>query len=351
MEASLAKGALMKVAADIIKARFAKTSQVRDLNGDFTGTRLVELLNFDMLDVPNLYSVNLSTKLFTFHYSEHEHVARATGRLTAEDPLFSAHFFPNAHVEAGINYLGQVEVIHISGEVYRINVPGERTYDPAGVTGSQINSERIEGAYFCFMVGVLVSQIRAAQFGASQRFIEEVSRVTKPLLEDYYQRFQLHSWMCLQVTQACCLKRTPSKYGEYLKTKVFEKALQLKGDRSDHTKEYLEQFLACEEGEVLQIYPPRQYFRKLCQDDEAELQGELPAVDFAKVKKVAGQYFSEIVLKLLPKLTPGSVDADNTTTEDIRHRCLLLSQKLERHLTQLTGAQVSLQDSLPPLFK
>mmetsp|Transcript_9979 Transcript_9979/g.19746 ORF Transcript_9979/g.19746 Transcript_9979/m.19746 type:complete len:351 (+) Transcript_9979:26-1078(+) len=343
--------AIPRVAADVIKAKFAKLSRIRDTNGELAGPEISLLLNFDLLEVPNLYTINLRNKVFNFHYSEHEHVARASGKLTHDDPIFSAHFFPTPYVEAGINYLGQIEIRHSTGEMLKIHVPGERTYDPAGVTGSQVSSERIDGPYFCFMMGVIVSQIRAAQYGASQRFLEEVCRVTKPLLEDYYQRYMLHDWMTLQVTQTCCLKRKSPAYGEFLKNKIFEKALKLQGDRNDHTKEYIEQFLACEEGTALMIYPPRQYFKKVCQEDESELQNELEANDLSKVRQVAGQYFSEIVLKLFPKLTPGASDANLSTTAELLRRCDQLTQRLEKYMSEFAGEPVVLSQSLPMLFK
>lgn len=342
---------ISRVAADVVKAKFAKESRIKNEIEGVQGTDVSLLLNFDMLEVPNLYTINLFSKVINFNYSEHEHVARASGRLTSDDPLFSAHFFPSHCVESGINYLGQIEIRHRTGETIKINIPGERTYDPAGITGSQVNSERIDGPYFCFMIGVLVSQIRAAQYGASQRFIEEVCRVTKPLLEDYYQRFMLHDWMCLQVSQACFMKRKAPEYGDFLKNKVFEKALLLRGDRNDHTKEYLEQYLACIEGTAQQIYPPRQYFKKICQEDEPELLNELAPGDLAKVKHIAGQYFSEIVLKFFPKLTPGFSDANLSTTAELIERCHNLTERLEKNLTEIAGVPVSLAKDLPKLFK
>jgi hypothetical protein len=109
------------------------------------GCPVATVLKFDQEEVANLYKI--SEGEFKFSFQEH---GVAYNETTATDSLVEAtlQVVPGAEVGFslavdlnpvqvwGINFAGKVLVKHRSGEEREIYLPGTRTYDPAGRTGT-----------------------------------------------------------------------------------------------------------------------------------------------------------------------------------------------------------------------
>ena len=107
------------------------------------GQPLQNALDFDLAEVPNLYSTNGGE--FRFKFQEHgvaynetqasDYLVDVGLKVCSGTPGFSLRFSPTPVEKWGINFAGTVCVKHNSGEERVVYLPGTRTYDPAGITG------------------------------------------------------------------------------------------------------------------------------------------------------------------------------------------------------------------------
>lgn len=110
------------------------------------GCPIVDALQFDQDKVSNLYTTTGDE--LTFAFQEHgvaydetnatDYLVEATVKLggAANQPSLTLDSSPLQMW--GVNFAGRVLVRHKSGEERVIYLPGTRTYDPAGLTGSYL---------------------------------------------------------------------------------------------------------------------------------------------------------------------------------------------------------------------
>ena len=113
------------------------------------GCPVATALQLDQNEVANLYTI--SGGEFKFVFQEHG-VAYDESEATNfkievslsiqgyQQPSFSMKVDPSPVQMWGLNFAGRVLVSHESGEERVIYLPGTRTYDPAGLTGENLDT-------------------------------------------------------------------------------------------------------------------------------------------------------------------------------------------------------------------
>ncbi len=109
-----------------------------------TGFSLPQALSLNENTVPNLYTVGVNN--FQFDFQEHgvaynetiasDLRAQASFEVQGDAPGFSLTVDPTPVAVWGINFAGRIVVKHKNGCERSVYLPGTRTYDPAGMTGT-----------------------------------------------------------------------------------------------------------------------------------------------------------------------------------------------------------------------
>lgn len=152
-------------------------------------------MKFSSTEVANLFS--LEESVFYLAMMEGEVVATLEASV-AERPNVAVEFVNEKFNEFGINYLGRIKVLHKDEKPERsfsIKIPGELTYDPAGITGNPHASERIGGDCFSTQLAVTVAQVHAFIFGCPEATIFDIQRETLSIINEHHERIWLHDWM------------------------------------------------------------------------------------------------------------------------------------------------------------
>ena len=133
----------------VVPATFEQNLALGD--GSATGCPFERALQFNQDDVPNLYSIKegefkLSFQEHATAYDETEpsdllvETSFAVNQQQGSSPGFSLTVDRTPVQMWGINFAGSVVVKHDSGEERVIYLPGTRTYDPAGITGEDLDN-------------------------------------------------------------------------------------------------------------------------------------------------------------------------------------------------------------------
>lgn len=259
-------------------------SHLQDEDGSATACSFTQLFSFALNHVENLYTFHPKSHEFLFHYSEGEFMTRLRTVTSPETVSYTAGFIPAVQEHNGINYLGCIQVTYEDQFKALIRVPGERTYDPAGVSDSQGN-EVVDSKSFHFLAALTAAKVMAAKCGAELSFIREMHRVTKPVMEAYHHRLWLGEWLQLQVEKACFSKNQPVDYPGYLNTQIMQKVLILSQDKQSHSREFLSS-----------LKPPASYYtvsatQTLLKSEETKnkLQSEMQPADFSRLTQYLGQ--------------------------------------------------------------
>ena len=108
------------------------------------GCPIARALRLDEDEVANLYTISEGQFKFVFQehgvaYNESEatdyKVEAFLSIQSEQQPSFTLKVDQNPVQMWGINFAGQIQVCHASGEERVFYLPGSRTYDPAGLTG------------------------------------------------------------------------------------------------------------------------------------------------------------------------------------------------------------------------
>ena len=92
----------------------------------------------------------------------------------------------------GINWAGVV-IAETADNVPRvIYLPGERTYDPAGLTGDAHASERIGKDCARTQAAIIVAQLNAINVGATLEQVRQIQGATRDVIVRYHGRLELH---------------------------------------------------------------------------------------------------------------------------------------------------------------
>ena len=97
--------------------------------------------------------------------------------------------------EWGINWAATVKVTTDDKRPRRLFLPGELTYDPAGITGDAHASERIGKACACTQLAITGAMLCAAQEGATYAQLQQIQAATEPIIATYHGRLTL--WRCV----------------------------------------------------------------------------------------------------------------------------------------------------------
>ena len=259
-------------------------SHLQDEDGSATTCSFTQLFSFALNHVENLYTFHPKSHEFLFHYSEGEFMTRLRTATSPAAVSYTVAFIPAAEEHNGINYLGCIQVTYEDQFKALIRVPGERTYDPAGVSDSQGN-EVVDSKSFHFLAALTAAKVMAAKSGAELSFVREMHRVTKPVMEAYHHRLWLGEWMQLQVEKACFSRNQPVDYPGYLNTQIIQKVLLLNQEKQSHSREFLSS-----------LKPPANYYtvrhiQALLKDEDTKhkLRGEMPPTEFSRLSRYLEQ--------------------------------------------------------------
>ena len=226
--------------------------------------------NTDTTSVDNMFSYDAATGVFTLDLIESGVAYGATERTSlhvthtlnlpigAESPFTSTQLF-GATDKWGINFGGVVRFqLHDQSATRDVYICGERTYDPAGLSGDPHASERIGGDCFLFQTAVTIVEIAAIQRGATAEQLSELMEALRPAVMQYHGRMALFDWMHLQVTSvffSSPASPCPS-YPCHVRTHV---------DITLPARAHTRAFLASVDAAHPQ--PPSQYFHKVLAKD------------------------------------------------------------------------------------
>jgi hypothetical protein len=147
--------------------------RLKDEDGNLEGPDTAELLNFQQSSVANLYTNEEANRTFKFNYSEKHVNVKCETQVVPGSTKFVPTWVEEPFVELGVNYAGYILINHDRSPIpMRINVMGVSSYDPAGNPEKKAGKERIGKSYWSSMLGLMVSEIMAAFYGAPQTFVE-----------------------------------------------------------------------------------------------------------------------------------------------------------------------------------
>ena len=118
--------------------------------------------------LPGLYKI--TSKHFIFEYCESNSIACAKFHTSTQ--TFQCSFVEEPLTIYGISYCGFIEVSHSNFEPIKILIPAFRSYDPAGIQGSQY----VASKQLMVLLKLLSVEIRASLSGVKERRIEKIKR-------------------------------------------------------------------------------------------------------------------------------------------------------------------------------
>eukprot|EP01090_Pellita_catalonica_P003352 TRINITY_DN13023_c0_g2_i1.p1 TRINITY_DN13023_c0_g2~~TRINITY_DN13023_c0_g2_i1.p1 ORF type:complete len:298 (-),score=57.41 TRINITY_DN13023_c0_g2_i1:29-922(-) len=248
------------------------------------GVDVNDVLAFDKDSVSNLYTYDAQNGEFKFNlvdvgvpYGEKEVAKKTASAVIKTDPKakpsYRLEFVQQPTVRWGINFVGMVKVLHDDGYIRTIYLPGERTYDPAGISGDPHASERIGGDCFAAQTSITVAQLKALEKTTDkQQALDDIQEASSSIIQALHGRTALFGWMKRQVQEAVIEKKKVTPYPAYILEMVAAGKLSLEGDSRAHSRKFFESY---KNGHPT---PPAEYYRK-CHAKEAALGQELSADD------------------------------------------------------------------------
>jgi hypothetical protein len=171
----------------------------------------------------------------------------------------------DAHEKWGINWAGMVLAESGDGRPRIIYLPGERMYDPAGLTGDAHASERIGKACARTQAAITLAQLNALNVGASVEQLEQIQRATEKVIVRYHGRLTLWQYMFEQIV-AAFERRDVTPYPTFIEERLASGELDGTLPERAHTRAFLQTW---REGYPR---PPPEYFSKVQQKDGADLE-------------------------------------------------------------------------------
>jgi len=315
---------------NLIPAKFCFPPILKDEYGDREGFHMSELLKFEEYRVPNLYSYDAKRKRFRFNYTDGDYIARTSDDVLGYNEDFNVIFVDEPFVDWGMNFLGYIQVKFNDerNSSFKIMLPGERSYDPAGKSG-EIGNECVDADQFNFILAVTAAQVMAATLGARESLIDGIFKATRKIARNY-GREMLLEWMYVQVKLICYRKLNPPPYPDFIRQKVMSRVFTIETGKSDHTKEYLERYLSFENGKLNydQVTPPNQYYQTIINKEEKALEKELGKDKLQELKDriLTREFSTGFVLKYLPNLLTEKPEKTRMTFDEFRHRVRRLEE-------------------------
>ena len=188
----------------------------------------------------------------------------------------------------GINWAGLLEVSHpgdneLWAQKRCVYVPGERTYDPSGMTGDPHASERVGPSCALTQNAVTALMLVGLMRGGGKAELDKVQSMFTSVIACYHGRKALSAFMALQMTEAFLeLPDAPTPFPTFMRALADTDTAGF--DLGVASREHSRKYLASWEGG--DPCPPAEYFRKVLQKDkEADL--GLSAADYATLKAKA----------------------------------------------------------------
>eukprot|EP00357_Protocruzia_adherens_P034123 CAMPEP_0115005728 /NCGR_PEP_ID=MMETSP0216-20121206/20059_1 /TAXON_ID=223996 /ORGANISM="Protocruzia adherens, Strain Boccale" /LENGTH=327 /DNA_ID=CAMNT_0002372139 /DNA_START=270 /DNA_END=1250 /DNA_ORIENTATION=- len=256
---------------EVCKEFLRKIPLVREvfkLENEDSTFRIEDAFKFNYDHIPNIYTYDEQEGTFSFVFAEKGVRVTLETDSMIERRDFKLTYIRSCPIVDGVNFVGEINVTHPSGETARIFLPGARTYDPAGITGHAHASERIGPDCFASQTAITVAQIYAIKVGCPLKFIQAMQKNSLPVIEAFHERFELHEWMHHQVVSALLEKKQPMKYPEFLKQKIETGSLNFDGAGHEHSREYMLRFEDYLAGKARFIFPPYQFFQKIDKSDD-----------------------------------------------------------------------------------
>ena len=246
-----------------------------------------EMLSCRLPEVENCYSVQDGE--FRLKFLMKGVLAKAAIKCQQRG-RFTVQLDKEPFVAFGINYAGKLLINHTNGIRRLIFLPGRLTYDPAGVSGHPHGHEYLITESSLFIHSLVAAQVKAAQEGAPQQFIETIHRVHMEANSLYIHRPELMAWMTEQVIFACYPQQGGSQRFRHYPELVLDRAKRGEVDLNEkgrgHTKEYLEMYLKTKEGKAVprQVRPPFQYYSAVKKNHPPE-----------QLRAIAGDRYDNVV--------------------------------------------------------
>lgn len=244
------------------------------------GDAVADVFNFadkEVVSVDNLFAVDGNK--FDFNFTECEeaygdtstttHSVTTSFELDTKRQLQPKAFTLKMEAEPcqqwGINWGGAVQVKSVDGTKRMIVLPGELTYDPAGVTGDAHASERIGKSCACTQLAITGAMLHAANLGASLENLELIQKETRDVIRRYHGRLTLWKYMLLQIQRAVYEQREAPPYPEFVLAAIRMGEIdpkEISQKRMRHTRAFLQNWVTDDPQ------PPLEYFKKVSSKDK-----------------------------------------------------------------------------------
>lgn len=247
---------------------------------------------FAVTEVPNLFTFDVPSRKYTLRFVENERayvanqdpdgpreieneaspesaerefiITRVASRKNRE---FKLVFNSITETRFGVNWAANVVVIPNGADEHNndtrasrmIHLPGERTYDPAGMSDDPHQSERVGGSCAKTQLMITIAELHALKFGATPEQVKrEIQDVFEPIIARYHGRLTMFEYMWHQIEQIWH-HQTPLSYPAFVARQVCQGRLNIQHPERMHTRKFLASFYAGEPK------PPIEYFRKLAE--------------------------------------------------------------------------------------
>lgn len=148
---------------------------------------------------------------------------------------------------------------------FMIHLPGERTYDPAGMSNDPHQSERVGGSCAKTQLMITIAELHALKYGARLEQVKtHIQDKFEPIIERYHGRETMFRYMWHQIEQTWQYK-TPLSYPAFVSREVSLGMLKVNIPERMHTRKFLASYLAGNPR------PPNEYFRKLVDSHKPNL--------------------------------------------------------------------------------
>jgi hypothetical protein len=162
--------------------------------------------------VDNVFAFDAATNTFMFDFTEFETAYNETTPSALHKTTQFVVAPPSNRLKLtlvadpvekwGINWAGMVLAETSDKRPRIIYLPGERTYDPAGLTGDAHASERIGKTCARTQAAITVAELNAVNVGASIEQIAQIQGATEDVIKRYHGRLTLWKYMFEQIKAA-----------------------------------------------------------------------------------------------------------------------------------------------------
>lgn len=166
--------------------------------------------------------------------------------------------------QCGINFPAKAWLTRSHNDTvsdYPVYIPGQWTYDPAGITDDAHASEAVGASCAEFLFECAVAMLAAVAHGGGSAAVAELLAAFNPANRRYHGRMTMLEWTAKQITCALDGVASPT-YPEFIQSKILDATFSIDREGRDHTRQYLQQLEGLDASQ-LSIDLPFQYYRKV----------------------------------------------------------------------------------------